>query len=390
MIKYLSFYFSLDIFVKSFNVLALIVITPLVSQNSQILITNYTVMFTLLMSIFTLSQLGLIPKSTNLKGDKLEFDLSVIFLGLLPLLLILLLFISTQNYLYSLACIAAASSFLYQSYQSGNNIHLRLRAIFNADLIWITSTILVILLLLYFGIKDENLRILSHLSGLLTVSLIFFSSRFRFKENILISMKKNIVLGSWMTIYAGFQWFLVYGDKLMLNIADLNSNMISIFMMTNILQLQLLGGLAILKASKAKILELVLNKDFTNLLSLAKLHILLSLFGIFICIFIYISYVKFLEIEQVDILSISIYGCIYLSISILYFFYQLVVFLDKQEEVSKKLLAFILPIMISTIFLFLYINTEPVVLQFGFLFSSIILLVITRNVAIKTMLKWFT
>lgn len=388
MIKYISFYFSLDVFIRSFNILALIIITPIVSKNSQILITNYTVMFTILMSIFTFSQLGLIPKTTNLKEKNLEFDFSVILVGITPLLIILIIFLFNKNFLYSLACMSAIYSFLYQAYQSGNNIHIRLKKIFYADLVWIVSTITVLIFLFNLGYRDENLRVFSHAVGLLAASLlIFYQSRFALKERLIIAIKKNITLGLWMTVYASLQWFLVYGDKLMLDMAGLDSSMVEIFMMTNVLQLQLLGGLAILKAFKAKLIRLVSSKDYKGILSLANLHVLLSLLGIFACILIYIWYVNIFQINKVNIFSIFIYSTLYFSISILYFYYQLVVFLEKQDAVSRKVIAYLLPTIIGIFSIFFFLYTNPLVIQIGFLFTSISLLIITRNAALKGMLE---
>ncbi len=345
MIKLISFYLLIDIFIRSFSVLSLILITPLVDQIYLEKITYYTVSFTLLTSVFSFSQLALIPKTVTLNNNKLNLDVSVIFLGnFIPFSLVIISLLFKIEWLFY-SSFAALCSFIYQAYQSGNNIHNLLNKILQTDLIWFITSCITLLFLFYMGFKNEFLRIYTHLIPLFIVILFIFSS-IQFRKNTFSSifLSKNLKTGIVMTIYSFVQWFLVFGDKMLLGFFNLNTLMTDVFILTNVLQLHLLGSLAILKAFKSKLLSFSLSENYKEIKNILLYYFVLSFLGIFICLFLYYFYTYFFKINILNPNIITGYALLYFFIGLSYVFYQLIVFFDLQLAINKFIVTYVLPL----------------------------------------------
>ncbi len=383
MLKLIGFYISIDAIVRSFNILSLIFIIPLVSQSAQEIITYYTVTFSLLCAIFSLSQLALVPRSARFIEGRIILDLSVFSVGVSLLIVFFLCGFFLGPPWFGYACISSMGIFLYQSYQAGNNIHVRLKDLAVADLIWLFSTICILILLFLMEVNDERLRVFSHLGALVIVS-IFILNRIKFfsPPKIAKSSLRNAKLGIWMTIYSAFQWFLVFGDKMLLGAFNQETAMVTIFIMTNILQLQLLGSLALVKAFKAKLLQSIENRDLKALYILGAFHITLSLIGSVICGLLYFIYVRWLDVDLVSHYYIIIYIMLYFSLGLTYFIYQVIVFIDEQKTVSLGLIIYGLPLTFSVV-LITWLTNNYFFIPLGLFTVSLFVLGFSTKVALN-------
>ncbi len=385
MLKLIGFYISIDAILRSFNILSLIFIIPLVSQSAQELITYYTVTFSLLTAIFSLSQLALVPRTARFIDGRIVLDLSVFSVGVSLLIVFLVCGYLLGRPWFGYACISAMGTFLYQSYQAGNNIHVRLKDLAVADLIWLFSTVSILTLLFLMEVNDERLRVFSHLGALVFVS-IFILNRVKFfsPPQMAKSSIRNAKLGIWMTIYSGFQWFLVYGDKMLLGAFNQETVMVAIFTMTNILQLQLLGSLALVKAFKAKLLQSIENFDMKALYILGAWHISLSLLGSVICGLLYFTYARWLDVDLVSYNYIITYIMLYFSLGLTYFIYQVIVFIDEQKTVSFGLLIYGLPLTFS-VALTTWLTNDYFFIPLGFFIVSLFVLGFSTKVALNNL-----
>lgn len=383
MFKIIGFYISVDALVRSFNIISLIFIVPIVSLDAQEIITYYTISFSVLTAVFSFSQLALVPKSVTLVNGRITLDLSVFFVGVLFLILAFFFALPLGNLWFTCACISAIGSFLYQSYQAGNNIHVRLKDLAFIDLFWLIFSFSILSILFLMEVSDERLRIFSHLVPLVFVS-IFILRKVRFisppemGKSCLINMR----LGFWMTIYSGIQWFLVFGDKMLLGIFNQKFLMVEIFTMTNILQLHLLGSLALVKAFKAKLLKSIDCLDMKILYSLAAWHISMSILGIVVSCLLYFIYLDWFELKLPSYNYLISYMLLYFSLGLTYFVYQVVVFIDEQKAVTFELLVYGLPLIFSVV-LITWVTSNFFFIPLGFLIISLLVLVISVKIVTR-------
>lgn len=328
----LFYYLINDAVVKSAPLLLVLYLSNLLDAEAVDRLAIFTITFSICSNVFSFGQISLLSKFHIQEKENLTFPFNNLILPILINSIIFIVFFAF-NLPIALGALMAILWLLFQNIQISNNVRNKFKNYIKND----QSFLMIIVLLIYawsniFEI-NEFIRIFPFLAGYLLIN-IFSYRKHDFNPVLDIkSVNQNFISGFYVSLYSLFQWYLAFGDKALIRILFDISLSNEVFLLTQFLQIYLLGALAVMKFFRPRIAKAynsskTLKKEFI-------FYLMLLITGNLVTFIIFLYSNNELFSITLPATIIFAYFGTYFMISITYFLYQISIFRSKEARIAN-------------------------------------------------------
>ena len=330
--KIIYFYLANDAIVKSAPLFLVIFLSSFLPDQALNNLALFTISFSIFSNVFSFGQISLLSKFFFIEKNINETPLNNLFVPVFLNLIFFLIFIFI-NKMIAFGALLSIFWLLYQTKQISNNVNNLYMKYIQNDQLFMLGFVCVSLLWLFFYEANEWLRIIPFLlSYAILVLWNFRNSKITLKLDRKL-IYKNLKSGIFVTLFSLYQWFVAFGDKTIISYLYGIEVSNSVFVLTQFLQIYLLGSLAIMKFFRP-ILAVTIKQE-GNYFNILIKYLFFLLLGLIITgiIFYYLN-PKILNISLSHSLIIG-YFIIYWAISITFFLYQIAIFRSQEDVVAR-------------------------------------------------------